>query len=93
MGDTAVNKEMIIKDIDGKTVVVDIDAATYFTFNETGNLIWKCLLDGKDFEATKESITNEFTVSSEEFDKDYKAFIDDLKSKNLLKEATHGKEG
>jgi hypothetical protein len=82
-----VNQELLVKEIDKRSVIVDINTAKYFTFNETGDFIWKCFLENMDYEETKTAFLDEFTVSEEIFNKDYRTFICDLRLKKIIKEA------
>jgi DNA-directed RNA polymerase delta subunit len=80
----ALEESMVYKEIEQKLVVVDINAAKYFTFNETADFIMKRLLENMEYEEIKSRFLAEFDVSDKEFENDFSAFTKELGSKSIL---------
>ncbi|MEN6317849.1 MAG: PqqD family protein [Syntrophaceae bacterium] len=84
MNNFSVNENLILKEIDNKSVVVDINTAKYYTFNETGNFILKCLINGMNYEETKDKFLKEFDVEEDVFKLGYMDFLKTLSSKEII---------
>ena len=84
MADFAINRNLILKVIDNKSVVVDINTAKYYTFNETGNFILKCLINGMNYEETKDKFLTEFDVEEDVFKQGYMNFVKALSIKEII---------
>ncbi|MBW2003516.1 MAG: PqqD family protein [Deltaproteobacteria bacterium] len=80
----SINENLIVKEIDKKSVLVNINTAKYYTFNETGDFILKCLLEKMNYEDTKAKFLESFYVEEDVFEKAYKDFIEALKTKNII---------
>ena len=92
MSDFSINENLILKEIDNKSVVVDISTAKYYTFNDTGNFLLKCLIDGMNYEETKDKFLAEYDVAEDVYEQGYKDFVKALSVKEILlkKEAIDG---
>lgn len=80
----SINENLIVKEIDKKSVLVDINTAKYYTFNETGNFILKCLLEKMNYEETKAKFLEAFYVEEDVFEKACGDFIEALKTKKII---------
>ena len=80
----SIDENLIVKEIDKKSVLVDINMAKYYTFNETGNFILRCLLEKVNYEDTKAKFLEAFHVEENVFEKAYVDFIEALKTKNII---------
>lgn len=80
----SINENLIVKEIDKKSVLVDINTAKYYTFNETGNFILKCFLEKMNYEETKAKFLDVFDVEEDVFEKACGDFIEALKTKKII---------
>jgi hypothetical protein len=77
-------QNIIKKDIEDQSVLVDINTAKYFTFNDTGNFMLNCIIAGKSFDQISKDMKNEYDLDDKTIKDDYKVFLDDLLIKDLL---------
>ena len=80
----AKGKEVVYKEIESKSVLLNLDNGSYYTLNKTGTFIWS-LLDGKlDVNQLVELLTQHFDVAKDEAQKDVFALIANLKKEGLI---------
>ncbi|MCP3921594.1 MAG: PqqD family protein [Desulfobacterales bacterium] len=77
-------QNIIKKEIELQTVLVDINTAKYFTFNDTGNFLLNHIISGKSYDEISNDMKVEFELNDETLKKDYKNFLQGLIEKNLL---------
>lgn len=63
--------------VQGKAVVIVIDARTLHTLNDVGTRVWQ-LADGRSLGAIVEAITSEYAVAREQAARDVERFVLDL---------------
>jgi hypothetical protein len=80
----AKSKEVVHKEIESKSVLLNLENGSYYTLNKTGTFIWS-LLDGKiAVNQLVELLTKSFDVTKDEASKDVFALIADLKKEGLI---------
>ncbi len=80
----AKGKEVVHKEIESKSVLLNLENGSYYTLNKTGTFIWS-LLDGKiAVNQLVELLTKSFDVTKDEASKDVFALIADLKKEGLI---------
>lgn len=82
------NKDLIIQNLDDKTVIFDGEKSTLYTLNDTASLIFQKLKRGMPVEKIAAFLVKEYGIREETAKKDIETLIADLKKKNILK---HGK--
>lgn len=78
------NEDYIVREIDDKLVVVNINDAKYYTFNDVGKLILDHILQQKDYGDLLQSVQTTFDVTREQFENDFSLFLRDMESKSIL---------
>lgn len=77
--------EVRFKQVDGKSVLLDLNSGSYYTLNELGNFIWD-LLDGKRSAAQiVEAVAGSYEVDRDEAAGDVEALIHRLKEEGLVR--------
>ncbi|HPD60705.1 MAG TPA: PqqD family protein [Thermodesulfobacteriota bacterium] len=80
----AKGNEVIYKEIESKSVLLNLENGSYYTLNKTGTFIWS-LLDGKTaVRQLVEVLTQNFEVAKNEASKDVFALIANLKKEGLI---------
>ena len=77
------NEEIVSSEIDGETVMMDLDFENYFGMEVIGTRIWQLLENEMTVQALCETLTREFEVEIEQCLEDVVPFLDDL-SKNQM---------
>ncbi|MDZ4110369.1 MAG: PqqD family protein [Brevundimonas sp.] len=82
------NNGAISAEVDGETVMVDLDMGSYFALTGTGSFIWALLENPASLDEIVEAIRQEFDVSeSGSLEDAVSPFIMDLFARGLVKEA------
>ncbi len=74
----------ISTEIDGESVIMDVQSGTYSSLNPVGSLIWKELREENRFASILESIVDHFEVPLDVAKKELAEFLDLLIEKNLV---------
>jgi hypothetical protein len=78
-------KDVRTKEMDGRSVVLDLDSGSYFTLNEMGSFIWS-LLDGrKDSARIVGDVTGKYKVDAETASWDVIELIRRLEEEGLIR--------
>lgn len=75
---------LVLREIDGETVLLDLVSSTYFASNRTGTFLLQLLTTERDRESLAAALAAEFGLSLEEATADTDAFVAMLGEKNLL---------
>lgn len=76
------------RDVDEEMIVLHLPTGKYYTFNNTGHLVWQQLAEGKDTAHIKAQIMDKYEVDEETAARDLSTFIAGLKEHNLVSENT-----
>ena len=77
-------KDVIYKEIESKSVLLNLGNGQYYTLNKTGTFLWS-LIDGKTpIKNLVEQVTKNFEVASETASEDVDALISSLQKEDLI---------
>ena len=71
-------------DMNGATVMMDIETGKYYNLGETGGRIWELLESPLSLNALIDALTKEYSVSVEQCEKDTVPFLASLVERGLL---------
>jgi len=71
--------------IDGQAYIVTVNDSKLHLLNEIGTRIWQLIERKIDFENLVKKLLSEYDVESEKLRADLKEFIEELKTKGLIK--------
>jgi hypothetical protein len=81
--------EMMVADMDGELVMMDVDQGTYFAINPVGSHIWTLLETPQSMTHLTASVLHAFkTEDTEQVSADVERFLSDLSANNLIDEVT-----
>ncbi len=75
---------VVSQEIDGETVLLDMDGENYFGLNEVGTRVWQLLHEPCDLEKIFSVIVDEYDVERDELKKDLDDIIDQLLTAGLV---------
>tara|TARA_Y100001968_G_C19442736_1_gene763465 strand:+ start:1981 stop:2262 length:282 start_codon:yes stop_codon:yes gene_type:complete len=61
--------------LDKRSIILNTETGNYIELNETSTFIWKLLKEEKRFKDILDEVLNEYSVSSEEAEKEISDFI------------------
>lgn len=76
--------DLVLREIDGETVVLDLVSSTYFASNRSGTFLLQLLRTERDREALIVELAREFDLSVDEATADTDAFVALLREQDLL---------
>ncbi|OAN77433.1 hypothetical protein A8B78_14075 [Jannaschia sp. EhC01] len=78
---------MMVAEMDGDLVMMDIDQGSYFAINPVGGHLWQQLETPQTLAALVESVTEAFaTDDAAQVKTDVEAFLADMAHNNLIRE-------
>ncbi len=77
---------VLMQEVDGETILLDINSEEYFSLNEIGTMFYKLLQEEPNLSLALSELENHFDVSKEELQKDLLHFVSTLEEKKLLLE-------
>jgi len=75
---------VVTRDVDGTTIVVDIDSGRSFSLDGTGSRAWSLLSTSDTVQAAYEQLVKEYAAEPTEIRADLEALIQVLMSNRLL---------
>ncbi|PWQ92596.1 PqqD family peptide modification chaperone [Leucothrix pacifica] len=79
------NPELLAVDMDGETVMMDMESGNYFGVNSVGSHIWEALEDENHVAAIIETVNSQFEVGTEDtVQDDVLAFLSDMVEQKLV---------
>ena len=76
---------LLMTEIEGEAVLLDMDSSYYFSLNETGTRIWRGLEDGLTEDEIVDGIVAEWDVTREEATRTLRDFLDTLEREGLVR--------
>ncbi|MGN0065016.1 MAG: PqqD family protein [Nocardioides sp.] len=76
--------DLVLREIDGETVLLDLVSSTYFATNATGTFLVNLLADDRERDALVSALADEFELDDATAQHDTDAFLARLREQNLL---------
>lgn len=74
------------REIDGETVLLDLESSVYLGLNRTGTLLWPAMVAGTTEDALAEALVDAFGISADQAAADVAAFVTSCRARGLLEE-------
>ncbi len=82
------NKKVIQSKIGDEVVMLDMDSGFYFGLNSVASIIWGKLEKEVSFDEIISDLLNEYNIDKITCENETKIFLDQLLSKNIIKEVS-----
>ncbi len=76
--------QVLINQIDGEMVILDLESGTYFGLNPVGAQIWHFLSEGKTLAETCRAMLDKYEVSPDEIERDVVNLTSELLARKLV---------
>lgn len=86
-----IKKHFVEEKIEGGTTLFDVETSTFYSFNESGSLIFGLLKKGKPVDYIASSLVKKYSISEKKAKKDVDDFIDELLKNKIA--SFSGKKG
>lgn len=81
----AISEQAMSQEVNGETVILDLNGESYFGLDNVGTRIWQLLHEDGDLKVVFDILQKEFDVDANTLSEDMKNFIDDLIVRELVK--------
>ena len=79
-----ISDEVLSQEVNGETVLLDLEGESYFGLNEVGTRIWQLLQADITIEEALDTLTGEYDVSRVQLECDVGALLDQLAEAGLV---------
>jgi hypothetical protein len=79
-----ISPEVLSQEVDGETVLLDLQSESYFGLDEVGTRIWQLLNDGSNLQAVFDTLLGEYDVEKQQLGKDLQDHIAQLVNAGLI---------
>lgn len=78
------DNDLVLREIDGETVLLDLAGSAYFAINRTGTFLLRLLKDEQDRPSLVAALAQEFGIGTGQAEADTDAFLAKLREQDLL---------
>lgn len=82
----SISDEVLSQEVNGETVLLDLDGESYFGLNEVGTRIWQLLQSERTVGETLSALSDEYDVGREQLESDMGELLDKLSDAGLVKQ-------
>jgi hypothetical protein len=79
-----ISKEVLSQEVNGETVLLDLEGETYFGLNDVGTRIWQLLKSGQTVAQALSTLSDEYDVSREQLESDVSELLAKLTEAGLV---------
>ena len=80
-----ISDEVLSQEVNGETVLLDLDGESYFGLNEVGTRVWQLLKDELNIGLVLDTLDGEYDVSREQLESDVTKLLGSLEESGLIK--------
>ena len=79
-----ISSEVLSQEVNGETVLLDLEGESYFGLNEVGTRIWQLLNSEHTVSEMLSILSDEYDVDHEQLENDIESLLADLGNANLV---------
>jgi hypothetical protein len=80
----SISKEVLSQELNGETVLLDLQGESYFGLNEVGARIWQLIQSEHTVDETLNTLSDEYDVSWEQLESDVGKLLNKLTETGLI---------
>ena len=80
----SISDEVLSQEVNGETVLLDLEGESYFGLNEVGTRIWQLIQSEQTVAETLDALSDEYDVSLEQLENDVGELLDKLADAGLV---------
>ena len=81
-----INSNIIARDLQGETVLLNKENGDYFTLNNMGSEVYGCICDGIEIGEIVDLLFDKYDIEYDKLKADIISLIDEMKEKDILSE-------
>lgn len=86
-GRAIVPEAVITRELDGETILLNLDTGLYFGLDKVGTDLWRAIVDAGTLEVAFDRVRAEYDVEPAVLRTDFLRLVDELLAKGLLQRA------
>ena len=71
----AVKKDILVQDMGGELVLLNLESEEYFGLDDVGNAMWSCLKDADSLQTAYDRLLDRYDVNPEELKQDFLTLV------------------
>jgi hypothetical protein len=79
-----ISSEVLSQEVDGETVLLDLESESYFGLDEVGTRIWQLLNEGSNLQTVFDILLEEYDVDEKQLEKDIQDYVARLVKAGLI---------
>jgi hypothetical protein len=79
-----ISSEVLSQEVDGETVLLDMNSENYFGLDEVGTHIWQLLNEDSNLQAVFDTLFEEYEVDENQLEKDLQEYLKQLAAAGLI---------
>jgi hypothetical protein len=79
-----ISSEVLSQEVDGETVLLDLESENYFGLDEVGTRIWQLLNEGSNLQTVFDILLGEYDVDEKQLEKDIQDHVARLVEAGLV---------
>ncbi len=79
-----ISSEVLSQEVDGETVLLDLESENYFGLDEVATRIWQLLKDGDSLQTVFNTLLGEYDVDEKQLEKDLQEHLAHLVGAGLI---------
>jgi hypothetical protein len=80
----SVPPEVLVQELAGESVLLDLTSERYFGLDDVGTRMWKALAEGPSIQASYDVLLSEYEVDAEQLRRDLTGLVEQLVEHGLL---------
>jgi hypothetical protein len=81
-----VSPDVIFRELDGESVVLDLSSGRYFGLNAVGTRVWQLIQEGHPVAGLIRTVTAEYDADAAAVEQDVLSLLEDLRTRGLVVE-------
>ncbi len=78
------NPNLMMADLEGEAVLLDMESGRYFGLNEVGTSVWVLIKEAKPVSEIIAALKSEYDIDAARLERDILAFLEAMKSRQLV---------
>jgi hypothetical protein len=81
----SISEEVLSQEVNGETVLLNLEGESYFGLNEVGTRVWQLLKEDQNIGLVLGTLDDEYDVSREQLENDVEVLLESLTGSGLIK--------
>jgi hypothetical protein len=80
----AIKKDILVQNVDGELVLLNLESEQYFGLDDVGNTMWSCLKETESLQGAYDRLIDRYNVDPEELKQDFLNLVEQFVEHDLV---------